>query len=138
MTTYTARPEFQIKGVPDLNEEAFDKAVTEVIQERGYDFVYVMPEVKMSWGATKKSCMYFSDDGTPSCLFGAVFAKLGVDPGLIREHMGVSTVLTGIWTLEYDNLTQAASIAQAFQDGGAQYGEVLNEYRAVRAKASRA
>ena len=99
----------------------------EVVREKGGDYVY--PNLDR--------CIYFDDEGAPSCIVGHVLAKLGaiegdlkskIGPGIkVNEALLTSLIIDGI-ELEEDamNLLRAA---QRKQDEGSTWGAAVSKAR---------
>jgi len=92
--------------------QAFVKAVIEVVHEAGEDYVF------------NGVCRYFND-GEPACLFGRAISKVGIPASefmAMRNDLGHDYNSTGaakvLRVLGYDSLiAEAADEAQRIQDG---------------------
>jgi hypothetical protein len=95
------------------------QALADVITEKGDDYVY--PNA----GGT---CFYRVGD-QPSCVWGHVFDRLGVDPEFVGgfEGRAVRLPLESLGITDGE-LKDAADAVQQAQDEGAEYGELLSYF----------
>jgi hypothetical protein len=78
-------------------------------------------------------CVYFNDDGCPSCIVGHVLADLGVQLGQVHElasgaDMGNGIAINAV-RVEGVEMTEGArtvfAVAQRLQDNGETWGDAL-------------
>lgn len=106
------------------DDQRFIQAMRDVVDERGPDFVY--PD---EWQRDEAGCRYVYD-GRPACVIGAALARMGVPLDVLsfREGMDARHVIRHIGLAFSDRVVAAADEAQAFQDAGAPWGQVLGVF----------
>lgn len=107
-----------------FDEQGFIKAMREVVEERGADYIYpkdTNATRASGWRTPTGTCVYTLPSGEPACIVGAALAKIGLKPSANANAAVV---------LEYEmrasgRVASAASDAQDEQDGGAPWGQAL-------------
>jgi hypothetical protein len=124
--------------VIELNTDTLLSAVEEVVAERGRDYVYdkTRPGWSFDAGYYTPTCVYQTPEGEPACIYGAALAK--IDPSLVPEHHvadGIRHVLSELANRPDVNVILTRmdedyfAGAQIDQDGGQDYGTVLDNLR---------
>lgn len=101
-----------------ITDEEFVKAFDAAVEERGRDFQY--PENWKSEAGQGATCLYNLEDGTPACMFGLAFHKLGLAPatGVVTDILDMtSTIVDDEDLSRYDDMTGAdPEGAEAWRD----------------------
>lgn len=102
-------------------EQAVERVKAEV--DGRPDFVYT-PIGDSEFG---KTCVYFTDDGQPSCLVGAAFAPELTEADVILNHNedGISTLIDNGILSATTKARDFLESVQANQDGGSPWGLAL-------------
>lgn len=100
-----------INSNPDFNYHEFRKKQKEITEE-------------IRW--TQISCLYFDEDGEPSCIFGQVMHFLNIDFIEIWEGIDIASVLTDFLKLRISVDEQAWLVEiQQGQDRKLTWGDAL-------------
>lgn len=118
-----------------MNIEDYTAAMERAVEKMGEDYVH--PKTNL--------CVYFNDDGSPSCILGHVFADLGLIRaeelsyegnskklrGLVRGNpkATMNMLFPGLSGKHYHALFTSLSLAQDMQDAGDTWGLVLKRYK---------
>jgi hypothetical protein len=119
-------------------ELTYDEAVEllqEAVAKKGEDYVYEPPLVQTPYieeGSQVALCVYFDDEGSPSCIVGHALAKKGVTREALDNVDSELNRNAGPYGLESAEVISAPvgvidllSLVQDYQDQGTPWGEAL-------------